>query len=149
MLWHKCTTPVTKGLQYVAQCKLSVKSHGCISGLTSETSLYSRFQKIVPRFVSWSTRDLTREVVFQRKVFFLKDIFVVEGVLVALAPSNHKEITINEIEEIATCYAVQATLVHFQDLSLDHWNKVEGDVHFKSFWWHVRRRQEQEQSMKM
>ena len=72
-----------------------------------------------------------------------------EGVLVALAPSNHKEITINEIEEIATCYAVQAVLVHFQDLSLDHWNKVEGDVHFKSFWCHVRRRQEQEQGMKM
>ena len=72
-----------------------------------------------------------------------------ESVLVALTASNHKQITINEIEEVATCYAVQAILVHFQDFSLDLWNKVEGAVHLKSFWWHVRRRQEQEQNMKM
>ena len=35
-----------------------------------------------------------------------------EGVLVALAPSNHKEIT---IDEITTRYAVEAIFVHFQD----------------------------------
>ena len=69
-----------------------------------------------------------------------------KGVLVALAPSNYKETT---IDEISTLEAVQAIFVHFQDFSLDLWNKVEGAVHFKSFWWHVRRRQEQEESMKM
>ena len=69
-----------------------------------------------------------------------------EGVLVALAPSNHKEIT---IDEITIRYAVEAIFVHFQDFFLDLWNKVEGAVHLKSFWWHVRRRQEQEENMKM
>ena len=39
-----------------------------------------------------------------------------EGVLVDLAPSNHKETTIDEISALD---AVQAILVHFQDFSLD------------------------------
>ena len=69
-----------------------------------------------------------------------------EGDLVALAPTNHKGIT---IDEVTTRFAVQGIFGYFQDFSLDLWSKVEGAVHFKSFWWHVRRRQEQEQNMNM
>ena len=68
---------------------------------------------------------------FSEKFSFQRTSSSWKGNLVALAPTNHKGLT---MDEITTRYAVQAIFVHFQDFSLDVRNKVEGAVHFKSFW---------------